>query len=374
MALTFRKRVKRYLPSRYVDVARRWNGRAEAAAMRTAGKSRLLSYLYFGNWVSPFRREFYAVAYGRRMFNQSLQGATGATYFLRRSAHRIEKGLISRPRRSLFALDYIGQTVSAYRTEVERLSHDADLSKVDLQSLNWVTDVLGAYFDAVDSSPVTDSAREVFLEARALYREPDRVPESQKELVPYPFSSLESARVSYEDFLALSWRRRSVRWFEPKAVPRDSLDKAVAAASLSPSACNRQPYEFRIFDEPELVKKVAAVPMGTRGFSDNFPAVVVLIGRQRAYANHRDRHIIYIDGSLAAMSFIYALETMGLSSCAINWPDMEPQESAMAKLLGLEPDERVIMLIAVGYADPEGLIPYSQKLALDRVRSYNRAG
>ncbi|SUE94955.1 Uncharacterised protein [Mycolicibacterium tokaiense] len=46
----------------------------------------------------------------------------------------------------------------------------------------------------------------------------------------------------------------------------------------------------------------------------------------------------------------------------------------MAKLLGLEPDERVIMLIAVGYADPEGLIPYSQKLALDRVRSYNRAG
>jgi nitroreductase len=113
--------------------------------------------------------------------------------------------------------------------------------------------------------------------------------------------------------------------------------------------------------------------MGTRGFSDNFPAIVVVVGRQRAYANHRDRHIIYIDGSLAAMSFIYALETMGLSSCAINWPDMEPQESAMTRLLGLEPDERVIMLIAVGYADPEGLIPYSQKLGLDRVRSYNRA-
>ncbi|WP_353961444.1 nitroreductase family protein [Mycolicibacterium tokaiense] len=77
---------------------------------------------------------------------------------------------------------------------------------------------------------------------------------------------------------------------------------------------------------------------------------------------------------LAAMSFIYALETMGLSSCAINWPTWSPRRSAMAKLLGLEPDERVIMLIAVGYADPEGLIPYSQKLALDRVRSYNRAG
>ena len=361
------------MPLRLLNVARRADARFEMAVARLAGRSKLLSYLYFGNWVSPFRREFYAVAYGRRMFNQSMQGTTGATYFLRRSAHRIEKGLISRPRRPLFALDYISQTVAAYRTEVERLAKEADLSKVDLQSLDWVTDVLGAYFEVVASDPVTDTARETFLGARQVYRGVDFKPKDQQGLVPYPFSRLEAARVTYDDFLALSWRRRSVRWFDSRPVPRESLDRAVTAASLAPSACNRQPYEFRIFDDPALVKKVAAVPMGTRGFSHNFPAVVVVVGRQRAYANYRDRHVIYIDGSLAAMSFIYALETMGLSSCAINWPDMEPQESVMTRLLRLEPDERVIMLIAVGYADPEGLIPYSQKLGLDRVRSYNRA-
>ena len=31
----------------------------------------------------------------------------------------------------------------------------------------------------------------------------------------------------------------------------------------------------------------------------------------------------------------------------------------MTGFLGLEPDERVIMLIALGYLDPDGLVGYS---------------
>jgi hypothetical protein len=34
--------------------------------------------------------------------------------------------------------------------------------------------------------------------------------------------------------------------------------------------------------------------------------------------------------------------------------------------------ERVVMLIAVGYADPNGGIPYSQKKSLDVLRTYNK--
>ena len=46
----------------------------------------------------------------------------------------------------------------------------------------------------------------------------------------------------------------------------------------------------------------------------------------------------------------------------------------MQKALNLDYDERVIMLIAVGHADPEGLIPYSQKKSLDILRRYNDLG
>ncbi len=43
----------------------------------------------------------------------------------------------------------------------------------------------------------------------------------------------------------------------------------------------------------------------------------------------------------------------------------------MAQLLGLDGDEQVVMLTAIGYPDPDGMIPYSEKKAVESVRSYN---
>jgi nitroreductase len=97
----------------------------------------------------------------------------------------------------------------------------------------------------------------------------------------------------------------------------------------------------------------------------------VLVGRLRAYFDPRDRHVIYIDASLAAMAFQFALEVQGVGSCCINWPDVRDREQKIGQLLGLAPDERVIMLISFGYPDPTGLVPYSQKKSLDELRRYN---
>jgi nitroreductase len=72
------------------------------------------------------------------------------------------------------------------------------------------------------------------------------------------------------------------------------------------------------------------------------------------------------------MNFMLALETLGLASCPINWPDVESREREMEEALGLEPDERPVMLLAVGHPDPEGLVAYSQKKKLSRMRSYNK--
>ena len=51
--------------------------------------------------------------------------------------------------------------------------------------------------------------------------------------------------------------------------------------------------------------------------------IIVIVGELDAYEYDRDRHLIYIDGSLAAMTFMLALETLGLSSCPINWSGVE---------------------------------------------------
>ena len=69
----------------------------------------------------------------------------------------------------------------------------------------------------------------------------------------------------------------------------------------------------------------------------------------------------------------FAAEVQGLSTCCINWPDLESTETRMAQLIGLAPDERPIMCIAVGYPDTTALVAYSQKKPLDTIRSYGQS-
>lgn len=319
--------------------------------------SKLTSWLYYSFISKAFWREQYAVIYGKLKFYENLKLGKDSNFLLRRNIHRLEKGLIMQPRRNIFATTYIEDTINLYQKALSARD------KNGIFELQWAHDVLKQYFSVVGSDPIIDPLRTKFFSFQSVDGEKQFVPYKREQSIPSP--------VNYEQFLELSIRRRSVRWYLQKPVPRELIDKAIMAAALSPSACNRQPFEFRIFDEPEMVQKVAAIPMGTAGFHHNFPAIIAIVGKLRAYVNERDRHVIYIDASLASMAFMYALETLGLSSCPINWPDLEPQESQMTSLIDLEPDERVVMLISVGYADPEGMIPYSQKKPLEQIRRYS---
>ena len=107
--------------------------------------------------------------------------------------------------------------------------------------------------------------------------------------------------------------------------------------------------------------------MGTRGFSENIQALAVIVGDLSCYPKEQDRHLIYIDGGLIAMQFMLALESLGLSSCPINWPDIERFEKKLARRLELEIYQRPIMLIAIGYADADSGVPFSQKKSSDEL-------
>lgn len=321
---------------------------------------RVLSKVYFGLLSGAFSREHQAVLSGIFRYYETEKGHEANRFLLRRNVHRLEKGLLMRPRRTVFALSYIDETVEAFvqATAARRCGGAHGHSE-----WQWAHDVLCEFFAVTDSHPKLDPLRDRFRKVCEGYEAGLSKP-YRRDLGGEP-------PVSYDDMLALARRRRSVRWYQPRPVPRELVDKAILVAAQAPSACNRQPFVFRIFDDPERVKALAELPMGTRGFSQNFPMILAVVGRLRAYFSPRDRHLVYIDGSLAAMSLMLALETVGLSSCAINWPDMKGRERKVAEIIGLEGDERVIMLMSIGYPDPDGLVAYSQKKDLDELRTYN---
>lgn len=315
-------------------------------------KSNLLTALYY--FVRPsFRMEELSVLRGKVAYNKKLKSENNSSSLIRRNIHRLEKGLIMRPRKEIFGDEFVLVTVKALvETDLNSLLDDNERK--------WAVDVLNEYFSVVGNTKNIDQAKLLFqsyIRSKANLE----INNINCKYIPYEHNELPQVKLSIADLEELYLKRRSVRWYERKEVPVTLIERAVGLATYAPSACNRQPYRFEFYNSFEKASKIARCAGGTGGFNDNIPSIIVVIGDLSSYEFERDRHLIYIDSSLAVMQLLLALEVQGISSCPINWPEVPKSEHEIRKLIKLEDYERVIMLIAVGYPDPVGGIPYSQK-------------
>ena len=51
-------------------------------------------------------------------------------------------------------------------------------------------------------------------------------------------------------------RRRSVRDFSPRPVPREIIEDCLRAAGTAPSGANMQPWRFVVVDDPDIKRKI----------------------------------------------------------------------------------------------------------------------
>jgi len=322
-------------------------------------RSSFLSSIYYTFFSKAFYQEHRAVMKGVKKYNDDRRIANSkSSALLRKNIHSFEKGLIMKPRRDVFGTRYIKETVNIYKNKIDLLEKDAELTL----ELQWAHDVLSKYFEVVGSQPIVDEARKVFEKLGSLHE--------HKNIIPYLRDLNKSLSVSYDQLYELSLRRRSVRWYSKEKVEREIIDNAIRVANLAPSACNRQPFRYVIVEDKSIINKISQMPFGVKGFYKNIPRIAVLIGQLDSFFDERDRHLIYIDSSLSAMSFLFALESQGISSCVINWPDINQIEEKIKKIIDIKSYERVIMLISFGYPDPNGQVPFSQKKPLDQIRNY----
>lgn len=309
-----------------------------------ADRYQVFAAFYYSVLDHTFYTEFAATIAGKRRFYEANRQRRANPYLLRRSIHRIEKGLCAPNRRDVFATSYIEHTVENYI---------ACQNTSDQGLLWWAHDVLAQYFLSIGNQPAINRARANF-QKREFLSSPFSEPQT-------PFRLKKQSRIDYEQMATLAMDRRSVRHFQDRPVEMRDLQKAAQIALMSPSACNRQPLNFYYFTKRADIEAVASIPKGAKGFMHQIPLLVAIVGDLSAFAGEDDRHVIYIDGGLAAMSFMYALESLGLSSCPINWPSDTRTDRRFQKLLGTHRAQRVILLIAVGYQKAEGLVPRSTK-------------
>lgn len=318
-------------------------------------KNAFASSVYFTFFSRDFYYEHKAILQAKLAYSKShgIHGKSSA--LLRRNIHRLEKGLIMRPRRSIFALDYLLETVQVYKST-------NDINGFSAVELEWAKSVLNEYFSVVDCThPKILHAHSVYSQVKPLVNN-----EHEKKL-PYQQTDKTKHDVTYDQLMNLCLARRSTRWFKQQSVEDEKIHQAAAIALQAPSACNRQPYEFYTIQSQPLLSKLVDLPGGTAGFSKNIPCLIAVVGDLSYYPEARDRHVIYIDGSLASMQFMLAIETLGLASCPINWPELHTLDHKVSQLLGLPQYKRVVMFIAVGYPDESGYIAHSEKKSSENI-------
>ena len=157
-------------------------------------------------------------------------------------------------------------------------------------------------------------------------------------------------------FIDLVNKRQSCRDFNDKPIEKETVLEIAKTASLSPSACNSQPWKMYLVTDEVAVKgvKEAVQDQGHNLFTEKakaFIAVSEVDARLKTFVRSRyrgDHFIKYDIGELVAYITLTA-ESMGVSTCILGW--MDPQKLKTA--VNMPEEETCSIVIALGYSDIE---------------------
>lgn len=117
-----------------------------------------------------------------------------------------------------------------------------------------------------------------------------------------------------------------------------------------------------IFCHWKKVRPLLTHQNGNKGFRNSINNILVVTGKLSYMRNPFERHQIYIDGGLFSMSLIYALHSLKLGVCPLNWCANIKNDIEVRKILNLPRDEEIIMFLVVGYKKMEYSISRSKRL------------
>ena len=116
---------------------------------------------------------------------------------------------------------------------------------------------------------------------------------------------------AYENII----ERRSSKSYKEQRVPKDVLEKIVAAGQMAPSGMNRQAYAFVVVQDKKMMNTISKLNASImQADTDPFyhaDCVIIVFGK-------KDVRTHVYDGSLAMENLMLAANSLGVSSCWIH--------------------------------------------------------
>lgn len=156
------------------------------------------------------------------------------------------------------------------------------------------------------------------------------------------------------EFREIIAKRRSIRKFTDRAVPRGVVDRILAEALTAPSARNTRTTRILVVDDPALVARMAAMRDYGSAFLKGAPLAFVVLGDTTKSDLWRE------NAAITATVLQLACVDEGLGSCWVHVngrprrkdaPEGERAADYLGTLLPLPEDCEPLCVIAAGYSD-----------------------
>lgn len=219
---------------------------------------------------------------------------------------------------------------------------------------------------------------------------------SAHDQVPLDFHPLPEAEMlgRAERFSAELRRRRTVRDFSDKPVPREVVGACLLAAGSAPNGANLQPWHFVVVQSPEVKRRLREAaeteerefyekratpewladlaPLGTdwrKPFLETAPLLIAVFGQ--SYGHHaggeRRKHYYVTESVGIAVGFlIAALHHAGLATLTHTPSPMGFLNEVLHRPLS----ERPFVLLVVGYPAENARVPDIRKKPLEEIASF----
>lgn len=162
--------------------------------------------------------------------------------------------------------------------------------------------------------------------------------------------------------------RHSIRDFDPALrVTQEEIEKAVSLAMSTPSVCNRQAGRVHYLSDSESVRKSLLLQRGNTGFTDCITDLLVITVESGLFTGRGERNQKWIDGALFAMTLVWALHSIGLGSCMLNWSKTNSLSDQLRQEVGIPASEDIVVMIAVGNPAKNYRVARSPKRSLSQV-------
>jgi nitroreductase len=209
-----------------------------------------------------------------------------------------------------------------------------------------------------------------------------------------PLDEMQARARSFRELLS---RRRTVRDYADRAVPRGLIEDCLGAAGSAPSGANLQPWHFAAVSDPALKRQIriaaeaeerefyerrapddwlaALAPLGTgpeKPFLEVAPWLIAIFEQRWGYGAGGEKIKHYYPKEsvgIATGLLITALHHAGLATLTHTPSPMK----FLNRILGRPPEERPFLLLVTGYPAPAAKVPCITRKELPEFTSFHEA-